>query len=144
MARLQIKMQNAPTKGVGAFMPTPYGVTTPAASSQGILHVEGYPGTLRVPSPRPAALDDGELGGPNNQPSSVAPNYFLPAIWIIRISSHLSMPSFKRTSTNVAPVPAGFVARSAGQTQRKTRIGGQTATSWPRQFTRFPTYRDVK
>jgi hypothetical protein len=146
MPKLQIIMQDAPRKGFSAFMPSPYGATTPAASSAGSTQagVKGYPGNLRVPSPAPAALNDSDLGGPLNQPSRNAPDYFLPSIYWVRISSRLSLPGFKRVSTNVAPVPAPYIARGAGQTQRKPRIGGRTVTAWPRQFTRWPTYRELQ
>jgi hypothetical protein len=127
-------------------MPTPYGVTTPAASSQGTIGagVNGHPGTMAVASPRPAALDDSALGGPYNQPSAVSPDYILPDKYWTRSSWHWSMPGFRRVSTNVAPVPAPFVARTGTQTQMRTRIGGRTVTGWPRQFTRWPTYKEVQ
>lgn len=142
MPRLQIKMNNAPARGFSAFMPSPYGATTPAASSGGVIRTEGHPGTLRVETPRPAALSDGELGGPYNQPSSVAPNYSLPDKYISHIS-RATTGAVNRVSTNAAPVPAPAVIRGSSQTQLKPRIGGRTVTGWPRQFTRWPTYREV-
>lgn len=144
MPKLQIRMMNAPRRGTGAFMPSPYAVTTPAASSQGVLQVIGYPGTKAIPSPAPAALNDSALGGPLNQPSRCAPDYFLPSIYWAVLKRRNSFPGFRVRSSNVAPVPAPYVARSATQTQMKTRIGGRTTTAWPRQFTRWPTYREVK
>lgn len=146
MPQLAIKMNQAPGKGLGAFMPVPYGCTTPAASSQGLLRVEGHPGTVAVPSPAPAALDDGELGGPYNQPSRVAPNYILPSQYIPHISratTGLTPTPPNAPQGNIAPVPAPYIARSAPQTQMKTRIGGRTTTAWPRQFVRWLTYREV-
>ena len=144
MPKLQILMQNAPNKGFAAFMPSPYGATTPAASSAGLTQrgVNGHPAMV-IPTPAPAALDDGELGGPFNQPSRVAPNYSKPSIYWVRISNALTglVPT---VSTNVLPVPAGVVARGSSQTQRKPRIGGRTVTAWPRQFIRWPTYREVQ
>ena len=146
MPQLAIRMNQAPGKGLGAFMPVPYGATTPAASSQGLLRVEGHPGTMPVASPRPTALDDGELGGPFNQPSSVAPNYILPDKYI----PHISRATTGLTPTppdapqgNVAPVPVPWISRSPRQTQLKPRIGGRTSTAWPRQFVRWLTYREV-
>lgn len=143
MPKLQIRMMNAPVRGAGAFMPVPYGATTPAASSGGVIRTEGHPGTMRVPSPRPAALDDGELGGPKNQPSSCSPDYILPDKYISHIS-RATTGVVRVGSSNVAPVPAPYIARSAPQTQMKPRIGGRTVTSWPRQFVRWPTYREVR
>ena len=141
MPRLQLRMNNPPRRGLGAFMPN-YGVTTPAASSQGVLRTEGHIGQ-RIPSPRPSALNDGELGGPLNQPSACAPDYIIPDLYVARISSDTTMPGYQRTSTNVAPVPAPFIARGNPQTQMKVRIGGRTTTRWPRPFTRWPNYRET-
>ena len=143
MPKLLIKMNNAPTRGIGAFMPPPYGATTPAASSQGVLQVRGYPGTMRVTSPAPAALNDGELGGPYNQPSRVAPDYLLPSLYWAILKKANTFPGFRVRSTNVAPVPAPYVARTGTQTQYRTRIGGRTVTRWPRQFTRWPNYQET-
>ena len=142
MPRLQIRMMDAPTSGLAAFMPTPYGVTTPAASSQGVLRLVGYPGGLRVPSPAPAAHNDGELGGPYNQPSRCSPNYIAPSKYIARISRQTTGLA-PTSSTNVIPAPAGATVRTAAQNQYKTRIGGRTTTPWFRQFVRWPTYREV-
>lgn len=138
-----IKMNSAPRKGLGAFMPAPYGATTPAASSQGVLRVEGNPGTVRVASPPPAALDDGELGGPYNQPSRVVPDFILPCIYTAHLSATKQSfleGGFTTVSSNVTPVPAGRPGATPGQTQYQPRIGGQTTTAWPRQYVTWPTY----
>lgn len=140
-----IRMLDAPTRGFAAFMPPPYAVTTPASSSNGPLgaNVRGFPGTKRIPSPRPAAMQDGSLGGPKNQNSDLAPNFFRPSIYWTRLVRRNSYPGANRISTNNAPVPVPFVGRTAAQTQKKPRIGGRTVTAWPRQFIRWPTYRDT-
>lgn len=142
MPLLSLRMNDAPTKGTGAFAPTPYGATTPAASSQGVLRLEGYP-VASIPSPPPAAMDDGELGGPLNQPSRVAPNVWRPSIYIPHISHTTTFIGQSRTSSNVAPVPVPWVSRSAAQTQLRVRVGGRTVTRWPRQFVRWFSYREV-
>jgi hypothetical protein len=142
--RAHIRMLDAPRTGFAAFMPTPYGATTPASSSSGITQsqIRGYP-SLQTPSPAPVALNDGELGGPYNQPSRCAPDYFRPSVYFVKISQSLSMPGFKRTSNNKAPAKAPWIARTGTQTQMRTRVGGRTVTSWPRQFISWPTYRQV-
>lgn len=139
-------MLDAPTKGFGAFMPAPYAVTTPAASSQGPLtaRLEGYPGNRPIPSPAPAAMNDGELGGPFNQPSNVSPDVFYPALYFNHIDQTIVMPGFVRTCANTVPVPAPYVGRTGTQTQLRSRVGGRTATAWPRAFVRWPTYRTVR
>lgn len=137
-------MLQAPRTGFGAFMPPPYGATTPASSSSGITQsqIRGYP-SLLTPSPAPVALNDSELGGPFNQPSRVAPDYTRPSVYFYRISQHLSMPGYKRRSTNVVPVRTPNVSRTPTQTQMRTRVGGRTVTAWPRQFISWPTYRQT-
>jgi len=139
-------MLNAPRTGFAAFMPQPYAVTTPAASSQGVIssQIRGYPGNRPIASPPPAALDDGILGGPFNQPSRCSPDYFLPSLYWVKISSRLSMPGFLRTSTNVTPVKAPFIGRTPSNAgQYRTRVGGRTVTRWPRQFVRWPNYSET-
>jgi hypothetical protein len=139
--RAVIRMLNAPRRGFGAFMPPPYAATTPASSSNGLMRVEGHPGTLKVLAPPPTALNDGELGGPYNQPSRVAPDFILPDRYIAHADN--CGPPVSVVSTNVAPVPVPPVGRTGTQTQYKTRIGGRTVTRWPRQFVRWPNYKET-
>jgi hypothetical protein len=99
--------------------------------------IYGQPGTVRTYSPRPAALNDENLGGPLNQPSSVAPNWFLPSIYFWRPNGSTS-PRSRWRNGNPLPVPAVAVTRVAAQTQLKPRIGGRTVTPSVRPFTRWP------
>jgi len=137
MMRFQIRTLQVPTKGSGAFMPMLTSQASAATNGQNV--VVGNPGTVRVPSPRPPALSDGELGGPFNQPSSVAPDWFLPSIYINRANSTLRFPG-KLLSDNVLPVPAVNMGRKIVNWQHKTRVGGRTTTANPRPFTQWPTY----
>lgn len=130
-------MLDAPRRGLGAFLPvfTP----PPSASSGGVTQsrIVGRPGTLPVPSPRPVALSDEQLGGSFNQPSDVAPNYITPAIYITR-----PQPTVRGwKSTNELPVGADQVVRLPQMTAFRVRVGGLTATAWPRPYIAFPTYR---
>ena len=130
-----------PQRGAGAFLP---GLTKGGApSTNGQNQVYGAPGTVAVPSPRPSAMTDSQLGGPFNQPSSVAPNVFYPSIYYAIINSSLHFPG-RLTCDNVLPVPAIVQGRSAMQTQYKTRVGGRTATAAFRPFTQWPTYAGVR
>lgn len=135
--RIQIRTIGVPIKGAGAFSPTLTWGAAPATNGQNI--VTGAPGTVRVPSPRPAALNDGQLGGVLNQPSSVAPDWFLPSIYVSHVNNTLHFPGMVR-SDNTLPVPAIAVNRSAAQMQHRTRIGGRTVTASIRPFTQWPTY----
>lgn len=136
--RFQIRTLQVPTKwGMGAFLPTLTFGGAPATNGQNV--VDGAPGTVRIPSPAPPALSDGELGGPFNQPSSVAPDWFLPSIYTARVNSTLHFPG-RVFGDSVMPVPVPNIGRTALQTQYKVRVGGRTTTPSFRPFTQWPTY----
>lgn len=135
--RFQIRALQIPTKGSAAFMPTPAATGTSATNGQN--EIVGMPGTMRVPSPRPAALQDGELGGPYNQPSAVAPNWFLPSIYFARPNNTMHFPG-KLLCDNVLPVPAVNQGRYIPIQNHRVRVGGRTATASLRPFTQWPTY----
>jgi len=135
--RFQIRTLQVPKRGGGAFLP---GMTyTATAASNGANQVYGSPGTAPVFSPRPAALKDGELGGPLNQPSAVAPNYIFPSIYVALVNNGLKFPG-RIICDNVLPVPAIGQSGIPAQTQYKPRIGGRTTTAAFRPFTQWPTY----
>ena len=137
--RVTYRMLQAPTKGAGAFMPGLTRGAAPVTAGQLQAGITGMPGTVQIPSPRPAALNDEGLGGPLNQPSAVAPNWFTPSIYIQRLSSSLHFPG-KILSDHVLPVPAGNPGRTPLQWQHRFRIGGRTATGAVRPFIQWPTY----
>ena len=136
--RWAIRTLQAPKRGAGAFAVVPAQSSTASFNGQNI--VTGSPGTHWVPSPRPAAMDDGVLGGPFNQPSSVAPNYFKPAIYVAHVNPTLHFPG-RLQCDNVLPVPAIDATRVPAQSQYKTRVGGRTTTASLRPFTQWPIYR---
>lgn len=135
--RLQIRTLQVPLCGAGAFTPTMTFGAAPSSNGQNI--VTGSPGNIRVPSPRPAAMNQGDFGGRFHQPSSVAPDWSLPSIYVAHENPTLRFPG-KINSDNPMPVPAIAVARSAAQLQHRVRIGGRTVTSAVRPFTQWPTY----
>lgn len=137
MPRISIRTLQTPKWGTGAFLPTLTFGGAPATNGQNI--VDGAPGTIRVESPRPPALDDGVIGGPYNQPSSMAPNWFLPAIYTFRANRSVHFPG-RLFGDNVMPTPAATWTRSAAQWQHRTRVGGRTATRAIRPFTQWPVY----
>lgn len=137
--RIAIRTLNVPQKGAGAFMPTLTRGGAPATNGQNVI--TGSPGTTRVPSPRPPALSDSELGGPFNQPSSVAPDYIMPSIYVVHANGSLRFPgALPDSNDHVLPVPAGASGRTATQRQHRQRIGGRTATGAVRPFTQWKTY----
>ena len=136
--RWAIRTLQAPLKGSAAFAPGPIIGGAPATNGQN--QVYGAPGTVAIPSPRPAALNDGELGGSFNQPSGVAPDVFYPSIYTGIPNSTLHFPG-RVFGDSVIPAPAVNQGRSALQTQHRVRIGGRTATQAVRPFTQWPTYK---
>ena len=135
--RVQTRTLQVPRCGAGAFSP---GLTLGGAPvTNGQNKISGAPGTIPIPSPRPSALDDGGLGGPFNQPSSVAPDYFLPCLYTFHANGTVHFPG-AINSDNVMPVPAPNPGRTALQWQHRFRLGGRTTTSAVRPFTAWPTY----
>lgn len=136
--RIAIRTLQTPTKwGAGAFLPTLTFGGAPATNGQNVI--SGAPGTIRITSPRPAAMSDGELGGPYNQPSSVAPDWFLPSLYTFHANNTVKFPG-RTFGDNVLPVPVPNVGRTAIQSQHKVRLGGRTATTNLRPWTQWPTY----
>jgi len=138
--RFQIRTMQVPRRGAGAFTPCMTPIATAAFNGQNI--VTGMPGTVPIASPRPAALNDQGLGGTYNQPSSCAPNYFLPSIYTGHANPTLRFPG-KILSDNVMPVPAGSSQGLPKAWAYTQRIGGRVATSAVRPFTQWPTYGGV-
>ena len=136
--RNTIRTLQVPRRGSGAFSVVPAASSTASFNGQNI--VEGSPGTMKVPSPRPAALNDGELGGPFNQPSSCAPNWFRPSIYVAKVNQSLHFPG-RIQCDNVLPVPAGVISSVSLQTQYRTRVGGRATTASYRPWTQWPIYR---
>ena len=137
--RVQIRTLQVPKRGAGAFLPIMTPIATANSAGQNQAGIYGCPGTMRIPSPRPTALNDFGLGGPNNQPSSCAPDFFLPSIYYARVNRSLEFPG-KISSDNVLPVPAQNPGRSPAVWSKVFRTGGRTATSAIRPFTQWPTY----
>ena len=135
--RMQVRTLQTPNRGYGAFCPTL--TPNPSANSNGQNIVSGFPGTQAVPSPRPAALSDGDLGGPFNQPSSCAPDYIMPTIYVAHENPTLRFPG-RLLSDNVLPVPARNPGRVARNAFAKTRVGGRKVTASNRPWTQWPVY----
>jgi hypothetical protein len=138
--RFQIRTLQVPQHwGTGAFVCVPAQQSTASFNGQNI--VTGAPGTVPVPSPRPPALNDGELGGPWNQPSSVSPDFILPSIYVAHANSTMHFPG-DTAITNVAPVPAVAQGNVAKALWVKPVLGGDRVTRSVRPFTRWRNYSD--
>ena len=140
--RVTYRVLEAPTGwGTGAFAPIPAQSSTAEFHGQNQVNIVGSPGTTPIPSPRPPALSDGELGGPYNQPSSVAPNWFLPSIYFWRPNRSAHFPGDINTpGYYVSPVPATAVGVVVQPSWRKPVLGGDRVTAAIRPFTQWQTY----
>ena len=126
-------------RGTGAFAVVPAASST--ASFYGQNLTTGCPGTVPVASPQPPSLNDGELGGPFNQPSNVSPNVFFPSIYVAHANSTMHFPgSILQSVDHVVPVPAIQPAKVVMQFMHRWRIGGRTVTTSVRPFTQWPNY----
>lgn len=137
--RIRYRVLQTPSKGAAAFMPVPAAQSQAATGGQNQAGIVGSPGTTPVASPRPEGMNDLGLGGQYNQPSSCAPNVFYPSIYYWRPNRSVRFPG-KLLSDHVLPVPAKPMGAVPAQWQHRVRVGGRTATSSVRAFTRWPTY----
>lgn len=136
--RHQIRTLQVPQTGTGAFVVVP--ATNSTAEFNGQNMVTGAPGTVGVPSPRPAALMNTQLGGPYNQPSSVSPNYILPSIYVAHVNQTMHFPG-DTNITNVSPVPSTGIGAVVNNGWTKPVIGGDKVTRALRPFTQWATYQ---
>lgn len=136
--RESIRTLQVPTKfGVGAWSPTRS--ASFSATFNGQHMISGAPGTIRVPTGPPAALNDSQLGGPYNQPSTVAPDWILPCLYTFHANPTVHFPG-RLFGDNVLPMPVPNDARVALQLQHRFRLGGRRTTGSHRTFTQWPTY----
>jgi len=112
---------------IGAMMPQP--AIQPSASSNGLLHVFGQPGTMGVPAPKPGAIPETAAGTRANQPSYASPDTMFPSIYYpLADNCHGPMGLFR---DNPMPVPAIRVYNLPGIAQKSRRTGGQTQIGQP-------------
>lgn len=141
--RWRYRTLQVPQKGTGAFVPVPAQSYSAAFNGQNLI--DGNPGTVAIPSPRPPTLNDGELGGPFNQPSSVSPDVFYPSIYTVRCNRTMRFPGIggglTRHNDHPVPVPAGNLGLFKQNFMHRVRVGGRTVTKAVRPFTQWPTYK---
>ncbi len=142
---MRYRVLDLPTAGVGAFMPLPS--TNAPASSWGLVHVHGSPGTEPIPSPSPQSRGYlpslTRLGGVNSaQGSTVAPDVILPSVYVAETANMGpaadSGVGMLARRLNPLPVPAVNQARRPVVAQNTPRYGGRSTMAWPRAFQRFP------
>lgn len=141
---MRYRVLDLPAKGAGAFMPTPS--TNAPASSWGLVHVHGSPGTEPVPSPAPQRSFLPNLtrrGGVDSaQGSMVAPDVILPSVYVAEVDNMGPAADagvgMATRRLNPLPVPALSYRRVPKVAQNTPRYGGRSTMVWPRAFQRFP------
>lgn len=130
--RTLIRTEQVPYVGAGAFAPMP--AVIPSASTGGLVKTTGNPAAV-VPAPPPGVVNVGL--DPRTNPSAVAPNFIRPSQYISHVDN--MYPPVPIEIDNVMPVPFANIVRVPKQTTHKQRIGGRSATPWPRNLIRWPT-----
>lgn len=159
MPRWRVKANNAvdptaPRSMVPAIAP-PY-APTPFSVHGGLVRLAAAPGTVPIRAPQTpgtnqrsqnrapnwgpsgAVVSAPNVGDMDLRPGDVAPNAFLPRLFI-QFSDNMQ-PPVRWACTNELPIPAGNYVRLP-QIASKTppRIGGTGTIPAPRVFTRWPS-----
>lgn len=139
---MRYRVLDLPPKGVGAFTPMP--TMNATASSWGLVHTYGAPGTQPVPSPAPAFLPSlTAVGGVNSaQGHDVAPGVIAPSIYVASVANMGPAADagigMRLRRLCPIPVPALNIIRRPIVAQNTPRIGGRNTMVWPRAFQRYP------
>lgn len=111
----------------GGLMPQP--AIQPSASSNGLMHVFGQPGTMGVPAPKPGAIPPTAAGTRANQPSYASPDTMFPSIYYpLAANCHGPAGLFR---DNPMPVPAVHIYNMPRIAQKSRRTGGQSQIGQP-------------
>ncbi len=135
------RVLDLPVQGAGAFVPQPF--TNPIASSWGLVHVFGSPGTWSVPANNPGDTwrptpNRGQL----SQPSNVSPDVIRPSIYVASAANMGPNNWFGMAMRRHTPLPVpavGWIA-NARNAMRSRKTGGRDAPVWPRAFQRWPAW----
>lgn len=115
-----------------ALLPPP--IRTPAASTEGLVQIAGAPGTLRVPTPRPAGIPQMQsrhLWGV--QPTNVGHSFMLPRLF----TTGPKKPQLvDYTSRGELPIPALGYVRVPTRQNRPLNTLGNRVIAWPRGVVR--------
>jgi hypothetical protein len=143
MAQVRYQVDGVPAYAIAAFMPAPG--TTPAGRFSIRRFIHGAPGTMPVRSPKPAGAFRLSPSRQYSPPSEVAPDYFLPQLYVNEIAelpigggvSYLPKP----VAAKVPPVvPQGALGPQgpARVAQSGRKVGGRRSMHWPRTIVRWP------
>ena len=140
MASYRYRVYDLPIVGAGAFTPLP--TRNPIASSWGLVHLTGSPGTMPIPRPKRNSLipisADPKTQSTNCSPDVGFPDIYIPYADNMGPSQHFGMAARRQTPI---PVPAVSWINTALNAMSGNKIGGRTAMAWPRAFQRWSTIR---
>ena len=141
MATVRYAVEGVPPQWLDAWLPMP--TLTPAAATSVSRFTRGAPGTLRVPSPRPAGSQTMSSSPEWAPPSAVAPDWFLPQLWTNDIRE--LGPTVRYLPARVAPLvppvePIGALGPQGPSpvAMNGRKIGGLRAMFWPRTRVTWP------
>ena len=119
---------------------TPGMVENATSATAGIEDVKGWPGTKRVPSPPPAAVEGLVSQDPDTQPSATGPDWITPDIYVVGPRGG-SPWAYLRYWDHPDPVPIlpGYRAQAVpGNAIFRTRKGGRRNVHQPYVNPRWP------
>ena len=139
---IRYRVLDVPNVGAGAFTPLP--ARNPVASSYGLVHIKGAPGTDPVPVPYPGALPSLTAEGGRNsaQDGRCSPQVILPAIYV-PLADNMGPAAdtgigMARRRLNELPVRAVDPGRRPIPVWIKFPAGGKQLPQ-PRPFVRWPS-----
>lgn len=127
----------APNRPLGALMPQP--AIQPSASTNGLMHVFGAPGTMAVRAPKPGAIPETAAGSRTNQPSYNSPDVMYPSVYFPRADN--CHPPVGLWRDNQMPVPAVRVYNMPRVAQKTRRTGGASQIGQPAVIQTWPQWR---
>lgn len=125
-----------PPGRAGALMPIPAG--DPKATTGGLVHLVGHPGTVGVPVPKPPAIPMNSQTRAT-QGSYNAPDFMFPSVYYPTAENMHPPVSLQRT--NPLPVPVTTIYQLARISQRMRRVGGQSQIGQPQVGQTWPQWR---
>lgn len=144
MATVRYQVDGVPAKWISAWMITPG--LTPAGRFSIRRFIKGAPGTMPISSPKPPGAFRLSPSTRYSPPSEVAPDYFLPQLYVNEIAglrpgcgvSYLPKP----VAAVVPPVtPLGTLGPQGPSrvAMGGRKVGGRRSMSWPRAVIRWPS-----
>jgi hypothetical protein len=158
MPHIAYRVEGVPPKALAACTPIP--AQNPVASSWGLVHVAGSPGTTRVAAGPTQSVGKGDRGWlPGKaKPGANSPDYILPALYVAAPTPNRGQ-EYGTPGPNDIPVPAisshspyaplsasaPGVAVNPNVLQRvRTRLASGYVTAWPKVAPSWPIFGQGK